>query len=508
MQPKTPITPIKLCFINACSACLLASFTGCAGYGTATFEDPAAVVYDPSRTVRSRVLATDQLAAEVRAGTADREATKRTFSDLAWATALPLELRAAGLRGLVDDSELDADARELVRLMLPREQVDDMTALLSETAASRGWTETTPSLVRSLSRPNVKPDEERSEYLAIRRLHPDQSVAAVAFGVFMQPEPEGTPPAMQWSDRTRADAWDLLARLDPSGALRAELLVGIEPREAPVGSRRSLEALRRGLRELRVVPITGDELRWLLRLADTADQSNAAWWAESSSIIASIPASNTGRLEVRHIEAVRWASNNAPELLALDRNQLFQRAQTTLQGRDQIRRTADVDILGRARTEKLESWDESLGWGDLLTLLVTDRAIQSGSVLRELARQAELDRRDRTTEYGGMIEHAGDTFEALLYAPRPSQRVNDRTFIASRDLIEASDRALVHYHLHAQSTSGRAFAGPSAGDQTYAARSGRTCVVITTVSEGMLNVDLYQPDGAVIDLGTFAAGSE
>ena len=40
-------------------------------------------------------------------------------------------------------------------------------------------------------------------------------------------------------------------------------------------------------------------------------------------------------------------------------------------------------------------------------------------------------------------------------------------------------------------------------DVQYAARSGRTCLVITTVGKQRLNFDVYTPDGVVIDLGVF-----
>jgi hypothetical protein len=48
-------------------------------------------------------------------------------------------------------------------------------------------------------------------------------------------------------------------------------------------------------------------------------------------------------------------------------------------------------------------------------------------------------------------------------------------------------------------------AGPSDGDILYAADSGRTCLVFTSVASDTLNVDLYTPNGAVIDLGMIVA---
>jgi hypothetical protein len=72
-------------------------------------------------------------------------------------------------------------------------------------------------------------------------------------------------------------------------------------------------------------------------------------------------------------------------------------------------------------------------------------------------------------------------------------------------MVNASDLALIHYHLHAQKDRNDEFAGPSPGDLLYSSRSGRTCVVFTTIGKGgRMNADCYQPDGAVIDLGELA----
>lgn len=77
-------------------------------------------------------------------------------------------------------------------------------------------------------------------------------------------------------------------------------------------------------------------------------------------------------------------------------------------------------------------------------------------------------------------------------------------FIASEDLIASSDLALSHYHFHVQKVQNREYAGPSEGDLDYAARLGRVCVVLTSLSEGVLNADAYFPGGYVIDLGEIA----
>jgi hypothetical protein len=71
-------------------------------------------------------------------------------------------------------------------------------------------------------------------------------------------------------------------------------------------------------------------------------------------------------------------------------------------------------------------------------------------------------------------------------------------------MIEQGDRSLAHYHFHAQQPRNAKFAGPSPGDLAYASRYGRTCLVFTSIREDRLGVDLYQPDGTIIDLGEIA----
>jgi hypothetical protein len=178
--------------------------------------------------------------------------------------------------------------------------------------------------------------------------------------------------------------------------------------------------------------------------------------------------------------------------------------ESTLEGRTIIERRADRTNDGRPRGERINDWQTRLGWADALTLLVMNEAVTDPYVHKELSRQIVQDRADTTAEYGGMIEAVdGQGFDSVLYAPRPSQRVNDFTFVASQDMIDASNRGLAHYHFHVQRNNNDEYAGPSMGDVQYAARSGRTCLVITTVGKGRLNFDVYTPDGVVIDLGVF-----
>jgi len=178
--------------------------------------------------------------------------------------------------------------------------------------------------------------------------------------------------------------------------------------------------------------------------------------------------------------------------------------------RQHHRRLSD---LIRFRSESLDEWGDEMVWPDYLTALVIDDAIRQDHLSRELFDQELADRNDTTTEYGGMIRISlkrgrEDQFVAALYPPRPVMRENDTSFVASPEMIAASSEAVAHYHYHVQRVSNGQYAGPSDGDMLYAARYGRDCLVLTSIDKDTLGVDLYQPDGVVLDLGDITRAGE
>ncbi len=435
---------------------------------------------------------------DVEAGVIDRSVARDTLKAVAWPKNNPEAVRLEALRVLYSDRQGDDDSRALTRLMLPHSGgVDDVSVLLAMTAAERGWTDCVPAIVRSYSRFDVNiADEDRVERRALEMLYPGQPVAETVYGVFLDPQTEPGPETIRFDDRTRADAWNLLARLDPTGEARASLILDTPSSNVAASSRPMLEALRAALRDFRVVPITGDELQWLAQ----AHQQQAAWWGESRNAVTRLQASE--RLTFRHLEPIRWAAANRPEWLTVSRDEHLSVLAAIQAEGSVVRRRADRGPGGGRRGELVEAWSDTLSWADALTARVVREAIQDRYVLGQIAQQAKLDRDDTTTEYGGVLEAVSNRgFDAVLFPPRPSQRVNDTTFVASQDMIDGSATALAHYHLHAQRARNSEYAGPSLGDLQYAARSGRTCVVFTTIDNNTVNADLYAPDGSVLDLG-------
>jgi hypothetical protein len=463
---------------------------------------------NPDLRVPIRVDSAETAWAEMLDGQRDRDGVRRAFKDLAWSSAAAIDVRMAVVAMLLDDPDPEgqADARQMARLMLPTERSRSVVAAIASRAGEHGWEDMAAPLVRSYARSVATvEDGDRAEHIALQQIYPNQSVARTVFEVFLEPGYDNTPPELRLNERTRADVWDLLGRLDETGELRRQLIARAQTTDVSASARASINALKRGLDDLGVVPRTGDELRWLERLADDSIPKNQAWWAGSVAAVRGLSEAQRDGLELRHIEAIRWAAAHRPRWVQADRSTLYNEFAARLDERDHHKRTAEKTIHRQPRRESLREWGDALKWADILTMLVVDEAVHQPQVLERLDQQIGIDRMDRTTEYGGVIEAVeGGKFRIVLFRPRARDRTSDTAFAASEDMVRYSDRALVHYHQHVQSNNNAAYAGPSDADMTYAARSGRTCLVFTNVDKNLLNVDCYQPNSVVIDLGMVA----
>lgn len=513
-----------------------------ASSAAAAAADPGSdttIVLDGSAGLNKRQQAFERLWNAVAAGEHDRLAARETAKQLIWKGSAPSQLRVEALRRLLDepDPALRADTRKLIRLRLPTESqwpvIDAISAAVKAGAADaselEGWREVAPALVRSYSRRVPSPpDADRPERDALMALFPGQSLEAIVFDIYLKPD-AGKELAGQSPDlveKQRQAAWELLGRIDPDGSVRGRLLAAAgdsDPAVAP---------LTRAARELRVVPVTGSELAWLKSLIESKDPGAAQWWADTAAAAKSLTDEQAQSLQMRHLEPLRWAAKNRTEWLAADRASLIRELATRLDGRRHWRKTADLGDGVMISKEMLTDWQDDLCWGDALAILTIDEALKDPRVRAALFEQAAADRADTSAEYGGGLwatdavpgapgspkwgvkdQPAG--FIAHGYAPRPSQRINDRTFVAPEDMFTAEGaggRSLAHYHFHVQIARNTDYAGPGHGDMEYAATHGRACLVFTSVSDSKLNVDYYQrparpgAPGAQIDLGEVSSG--
>lgn len=237
------------------------ALTGCSSTPKAP-PDPLTEVKNPRLSPERRARAIEGAWERVTDGTADRAEVREDLKTLAWSVSWPTELRHKALATVLGDTDPEgvADSQQLIRLMLPREQKIEIISLLAGTAADRGWTDTIPALVRSLSRYDpTTPDEDRPEYRAIARLAPHQPVVRTVLDTFMNPPPEEGIYGVSTVERTRADAWNVLGRLDPNASLRLSILEG-ESTDADILS------IRAAITQLRAAPRSGEEFAWLRSL--------------------------------------------------------------------------------------------------------------------------------------------------------------------------------------------------------------------------------------------------
>ncbi|MBL8764381.1 MAG: hypothetical protein JNM07_08950 [Phycisphaerae bacterium] len=491
------------------SIALSSVVVGCGGSHPLATGDPLTDMRDAALPVSTRERAVEQAWSEATGGQRDRTAVREALKRTVWQTGNPQGIRLAAIRCLLGRAGGDAtpderaDTRNMLRLLLPKEPDRAVIALVCREAAEGGWAEAAPEIVRSWSRFTVEPpDNARVERETLVRLFPGQDPVRTVYNVFVAPiESDGM--RKDLAERARSDAWELLGRLDPDGSRRAGFLA--EPAVPNGGEPEILTVLRRVARDLKAVPVTGAQLDWARSLSDPSLKSNASWWSEAARAIAGLTHEQLQGWSLRHAEPARWAAAHRPEWLGASREQLLSELGSRLDGRKTWRRSAETGEGGAGIGETLAESRTGLCWGDALTILVIDEAMADPAVRAAFFEQAERDRRDTSTEYGGLL---GPTvpggFAAILYEPRPTQRAGDRRFIASDDMIRDADLSLAHYHFHVQSTRNAEYAGPGPGDMEFADRYGRSCIVLTSIADGILNADYYQPGGirgVRIDLG-------
>lgn len=487
-RPYTPATMRNALLPLAVSLALLPA---CTGSQRTASEDPAIILADPDSTRTARKQAIRDGWAQAEAGEIDRALWRESVKKIAWSASSQADLRIVAIDSLLADDP--DDTRAMLALIIPRDPSWPVIEHTLNLAVERAWTDMTPAIVRSWSRPVIDPpDERRPERAALVELHPGREVPDIVFDVFLE-RGDGS----FLADRARTDAWTLLCRIDPSmTTVRARLasLAG-DPRtqEDPL-----LQDLVEGARQLAAVPVTGEQLEWL---RDLRKPENRDFLEQASAVIATLSPEQLEGFEMRHAAGVRWAAEQRPEWLRAPRAELLAQAEQTLSGRKRYTRIAD-DVTGYSPPrEMIDSYASDLVWGDALLILIAIEAMDDPAIVASMFEQADEDLDDTTTEWGGVLDARSSSFIALSYPPRPVQRVGDNRFVASPELLAAGAPALFHYHFHARQTALREYAGPSRGDLEYAQRFGRSCLVLTFITRDALDADYYQPDGAVIDLG-------
>lgn len=436
---------------------------------------------------------------------ADRTALRGPLKDLVWSDQTPRELRLEAADLLMSDDSWSGlrDSQSFIRARVPTEKDYKVIERMGRQAVARGWQDLTAVFVRSYAVQDANiPDDQRVEMAVLQALNPDQSLELIATRVFLNPQQgvlgtPGTGSAIDLDARAREAAWDLLARLDPSGEARKAVLQRPDLPTDEQGAQ-TLATIRRGLNELRVVPRNGEELRWLMILAS---DRQGAWWSQTAAAVAQLSDEQAQGLKLRNLESVRWASMYREAWMRDSLAQLQGRLRARIGDRETTPRRANSSELRDVPSELSEA-TAALSWGDLMGMLAVDVALHDPEVMKRIFEQVEMDRADETTEYGGLLFVDGSgRFVAQLYPPRPQHRKGDDQFVASSDLIEQSVHAIAMYHFHVMRERNSRFAGPSPEDLAQAKAQGRLGVVMTSINEDELNVDVYTDAPASVDLG-------
>lgn len=486
------------------SGLALLAVVGCSGGGTRVEGDPLLIAREAGVPAGRRVEAIQEAKAQVALGQADGAVTRYALKELAWDLETPELVRAAALEAVLWDEGAAEDSRQLVKEMLPTEPGRGSVAVMATAAAEHGWLDATPALVRSLARPvEGVEDRERAEYRALEAMYPGQDLAAVAVGVFMDPQTEPGPAGLRLDMRVREAAWDVVGRLAADGTARSALLDGAAGgNEAGLAIAADLRAVRDALG---VTPARGEEVRWALRLVEERSGRLGGWWTQTRSAVAGLGPTGREGLELRHLEPVRWAGQHRSEWLTASRQELLEELGSRVSGRQVYSRTKAIEGLANANAERLSTERDRVVWGDALAMLVIDEALADPGVRAAILEAAEVDHNDSSTEHGGMLWADADGFHAQAFLPRGTAAPDDRRFTAPREMIDYSSAALAHYHFHVADWRNRDYAGPSPGDMDYAERFGRACVVFSGLSRGVLDADVYFPGGVVVDLGEVRA---
>ncbi len=477
-------------------AAVSALLPACASRTQKLSGDPLTDFQNPELRVPQRIEAM-QAAWENAEG--NRKPIREPLKDLVWSAQTPQDLRLAAIDLLMSDDSWSGlqDSQNFIRARVPTEQDYQVIRRMGRQAVARGWQDLSAAFVRSYAIPDAEiSDEQRVERVILESLNPGESLELVATRVFLNPR-QGTLGSIDLDARAREAAWDLLARLDPSGEARRLVLIRDDLPTDEQGAL-TLRAIRSGLSELGVVPRNGEELRWLLTLSQDA---RGRWWQETSQAVSRLSPEQAEGLKLRNLEALRWASIYREPWMRDTPLQLEGRLRARIGDRETTPRRADSRDL-RGIPQLLDESAPRLTWGDLLGMLAVDVALHDPDVMRRIFEQVEMDHEDDTTEYGGLLfVDSSGRFVAQMYPPRPQHRKGDDQFVASSDMVEQSVRALAMYHFHVMRKRNSRFAGPSAEDFDQARAQGRMGVVITSISEDELNVDAFTDAPASVDLG-------
>ncbi|QDU34213.1 hypothetical protein KS4_22780 [Poriferisphaera corsica] len=460
------------------------------GCASQPHKDPIAAMLDPSRSSSSRIRALNQIQQQQQDAPLSDPQSKRylkSLHGLVWNDSHPLPLRQRATELLIAENQYAflESANDLITL------VDqwNMIIYLLDLAKQNRWQSFTIAAVHSWARTStLYTDSDRPERDFIQILNPTQTPRQTLLKI-LTGNYHGTPPtnrpqsAMLTTKRHQIAAWLVLTRIMPQSDLYAALAAA--DRNSQISQ--DLYTAKQSLTQL---PTTREGLLWINYLLHNQTPLGSP---DSFSDLAPTDPYWQSTLHIRHLPvAIRHKRSEKINPTAKSIRKYLSKQTPYLR----------TDHPHQAE-ESFSQQADQLSPADLLIIQNIIEAVQSPAVLQLLFEQADRDIKDTTTELGGVLTwNESNQFIAQPFPPEI--RAHDRKFYASNQLIKSMYTGLAHYHFHAQKHKNHQFAAPGKGDQNFADRLGTHAVVFTFISTNTLNVDYYQPNGIVIDLGTIS----
>ncbi|MBI1372760.1 MAG: hypothetical protein GC159_08370 [Phycisphaera sp.] len=474
-----------------CIAALLAlSFVivGCDSVPKGTrYDDPVAKMMDKSETYEVRWAAAHQAEAERFADPARVSALQK----MVWMRGHPAEFSNYAVDQLVKVNEADAKTFFSKSIVLIRDW--ETLQHVIDTAVARKWTDFVPALVRNYAQTTpVYKDADRPERKAIQALRPDAPVEQVILEVLAAETDEGADEKTRAQQtKERAAAWQLTYRLLGDRQKLVDLLGRIEPRNTLITD------LKAAATDLNVVPTNMQEITWMQMLRTGV---YGAFWERAKLVVSQLTPEQKRDLQLRHLPIIIYLHARQPDQLHKNKAQLLSELTAFVDSQPHYLHGPTYDGPMQDHPQVLHTWAAQLAWGDLAATHVAIALMRDRHAAASLFEQADADLIDKTTEYGGLIrlDDKGTPYPQIY---KPMMRRHDLIFYPTDQMMLDAYAALMHYHFHAQEQENRQYAGPGLGDMKNIRRQRLNGLVFTFIDHDTLNVDYYQPEEVVIDMG-------
>ena len=460
---------------------LVVAVVACTG-GPESVTNPAEVL---SRSGQSREHYFDAIEAARMRGVDD--ATKAALRRMIAAQGYAIEARERAFELL-----LEVDRAALVQAIensLPRMEDVMWRERMADLIAQYEMNDLIPTLIRAWANPVTGLDrieegkDMRPERRALVTLVGEDQLSATLLKTMRESNP-GT------QANLRARCWELLMKNGDSARLRA-LLADAES----VRGDAMLTDLGRVCVELGVLPTTREEILWARELCKP---TRAEFFEAAKNALALMPTARRESLEIRALPiAVAIMKRRADVLTMSDADMLTEVTNRTA-GRKKV--SPDFTGFGEGFTETLYQQRSKLVWTDLAAMMLALDLLNEPALLVHVFEQADRDREDRSTEFGGVVAiDSSGRGELLEFEPR--SKASDVRYESPQLLFDALYTAPFHYHNHTQKYDNADYAGPHLGDFAFADSARCNGLVFTFLSTDLMGVDFYRHDRLVVDLG-------